>query len=138
MASIVIAEDQPHIRHVMSLWLRKHGHAVIEVSNGVMALEALRGEKPDLLITDVNMPEMDGIELTRCAFGVCPTLRRVFVVTSRCDQSDILLQLCDPRVSVLPKPFSPSQLLHEVEKAVAAATDAVTLRREAPLPGEPS
>ncbi|TWT41177.1 Alkaline phosphatase synthesis transcriptional regulatory protein PhoP [Phycisphaerae bacterium RAS1] len=129
MARIVIAEDQPHIRHVMSLWLRKHGHDVVEACNGAAALDALRGVPADLLITDVNMPEMDGIELTRCAFGACATLRRVFVVTSRCDQADILLQLCDPRVSVLPKPFSPSQLLREVESAAALAASA-------PPPGE--
>jgi CheY-like chemotaxis protein len=120
MACIVIAEDQAHIRHVLTMWISRFGHTVVQAGTGVLALEALRTNRADLLITDVNMPEMDGIELTRKAFTACPTLRRVFVVTSRCDQHSILAELSDPRVQVFPKPFSPSQLLKDVEQAIAA------------------
>jgi len=66
------------------------------------------------------MPEVDGIALTRAAFKTCPTLRRVFVVTSRCDQHEIVSQLTDPRVSVFSEAVQPSALLREVEKAIAA------------------
>lgn len=118
MARIVIAEDQAHIRHVLVMWIRRHGHEVIEAPTGVAALSALRSGAVDLLITDVNMPELDGLELTRQAFDACPTLRGVFVVTSRCDQRDILDRLPDPRVRVFPKPFSPSQLVRDVENAM--------------------
>lgn len=121
MACIVIAEDEAHIRHVLAMWIGRFGHQVIQAGTGRRALEALRSNRAELLITDVNMPEMDGIELTRLAFEACPTLRSVFVVTSRCDQGNILAELSDPRVHVLPKPFSPSQLLKDVERAIAPA-----------------
>lgn len=116
MARIVIAEDQAHIRHILMMWLGRHGHEVIEAPNGLDALEALRTRTVDLLITDINMPEMDGIALAKCAFEECVTLRHVFVVTSRCDQHDIVAQIESPRVTVIPKPFSPSQLLKDVER----------------------
>ncbi len=107
------------------MWLTRHQHEVIEAGNGVAALDALRKMPVDLLITDVNMPVMDGIELTRRAFEACPTLRGVFVVTSRCDQAGILDQLTDPRVRIYPKPFSPSQLLQEAQGVLEpAARDA--------------
>ncbi|MFH1747154.1 MAG: response regulator [Planctomycetota bacterium] len=116
MALIVIAEDQAHIRNVLTMWMSRNGHEVLNAPNGRIALDTLKCHPAELLITDVNMPEMDGIELTAQAFDACPTLQRVFVVTSRCDQHEILTKLADPRVSVFPKPFSPSQLLREVEK----------------------
>ncbi len=121
MACIIIAEDQAHIRQVLKMWISRFGHEVIEAGTGAAALAALRARPADLLITDVNMPEMDGIELTQQAFRACPTLRRVFVVTSRCDQGAILARLTDPRVQVFPKPFSPSQLMKEVELAAGGA-----------------
>ncbi len=122
MARIVIAEDQAHIRHILVMWIRRHGHEVVEASTGAAALQALRGGDVDLLITDVNMPEMDGLALTEQAFDVCSSLRAVFVVTSRCDQRDILDRLADPRVRVFPKPFSPSQLVRDVEEAMGACS----------------
>lgn len=115
MARIVIAEDQAHIRHILMMWLGRHGHEVIEAGNGLDALEALRTRPVDLLITDINMPEMDGIALSQCAFAECVTLRHIFVVTSRCDQHDIVAKIESPRVTVIPKPFSPSQLLKDVD-----------------------
>lgn len=120
MASIVIAEDQAHIRHILMMWLGRHGHEVIEAGNGLEALAALRTHAVDLLITDVNMPEMDGIELAKRAFEECVTLRHIFVVTSRCDQHDIVAQIESERVSVIPKPFSPTQILKDVEAIVRA------------------
>ncbi len=128
MARIMIAEDEAHIRHILTLWIKRHGHDVIEAANGGAALRALRDEDAELLITDVNMPEIDGIELTEQAFDVCPTLRAVFVVTSRCDQRDILDRLSDPRVRVFPKPFSPSQLVRDVELALRQDTAAPPAR----------
>jgi CheY-like chemotaxis protein len=120
VARIIVAEDQPHIRHVLQMWLVRHGHTVLEASDGLAALALLRTEPVDVLITDVNMPEMDGIELSKRAFEECVSLRHVFVVTSRCDQHDIVAQLQHPQVRFIPKPFSPSQLLREVEAVVGA------------------
>jgi len=126
MARIVIAEDQAHIRHLLVMWMTRHGHEVVEAATGREALEHLRCEPIDLLITDVNMPDMNGIELTHAALAECPKLLRIFVVTARCDQREILEQLSDPRVQVYPKPFSPSQLLRGVTATVRARDGGAT------------
>ncbi len=118
MIRIMVVEDQAHIRRILAMWIKRQGYEVIEAANGVEALEQLRTQNIDLLITDVNMPEVDGIELTRRAFDECLALKQVFVVTSRCDQHDIISQFDQERVKIFAKPFSPSQLLREVEAAV--------------------
>lgn len=120
MATVLVAEDQVHIRHVLAMWLQRHGHRVIEACNGRIALDALASNHVDLLISDVNMPEMDGIELSKRAFDACPALRKILIVTSRCDQQEIVHQLDPLRTQMFPKPFSPSQLLKVVDAALAA------------------
>lgn len=132
---VVVAEDQAHIRRVVAMWMSRNGHEVVEADTGLVALDALRSGSYDALITDINMPEMDGIELTRQAFQVCPSLQRVYVVTSRCDQHDIVDQLGDERVTVFPKPFSPSQLLRDIEATVGPSA---TSEEPAQTPATPS
>ncbi|MGD8450423.1 MAG: response regulator [Phycisphaerae bacterium] len=121
MARIVIAEDQAYLRHVLMRWIARSGHEVVGVSDGREALACVQNEPTDMLVTDVMMPCLNGIELTRKALATCPSLRRVFVVTSLCDPQALLDQLPDPRVRIFPKPFSPSQLLREIDLATTVA-----------------
>jgi DNA-binding response OmpR family regulator len=118
MANIVLAEDDVHIARLVSMWLKQHRHRVFEAANGRRALELVRGQQCDVLITDVNMPIMGGIELVRtCAAEGLPRLGTV-VLTSRCDQSDIVDALEGLSVVFHPKPFSPSRLVMEVEELI--------------------
>ncbi len=117
MARVVVAEDQAHIRLVLQEWLEQHGHEVLAAPDGVVALQALQAIPADVLVTDLNMPQMDGVELSRRAFGACPTLRRILVVSSRCDVDELVAGLNDARIAVFRKPFSPSGLLRAVEAA---------------------
>lgn len=121
MATIVLAEDDVHIIRVVSMWLKQHKHQVLEAPNGKKALELVRMSRCDLLITDVNMPLMDGIELVRsCAAEGLPRLGTV-MLTSRCDQADIVDCLTGLPVVFHPKPFSPSRLVSEVEQLIRKA-----------------
>ena len=63
MAKIVVAEDDRHISRVIALWLERGGHKVLTAGDGKSALELLRREVPDLLITDYHMPRLSGLEL---------------------------------------------------------------------------
>lgn len=63
--TILLVDDAAVVRHIVSLALRKEGYEVIEAVNGNDALDKLGRNKVNLVITDLNMPEMDGIELTR-------------------------------------------------------------------------
>jgi two-component system chemotaxis response regulator CheY len=121
MATIVLAEDDIHIIRVVSVWLRKHEHEVFEAPNGKRALEILRSRPVDVLVTDVNMPVMDGIALVRtCAAEGLPRVGTI-MLTSRCDHGEIVHSLGGPAIVFHPKPFSPSRLMAEVEALVARA-----------------
>ena len=62
---ILVADDEAHILHVVSMKLKNAGYEVITAVDGEEALELCRAEKPDMLITDFQMPFMTGLELCR-------------------------------------------------------------------------
>ena len=115
MAVILVSEDDPHILRVISLWLGRNGHEVCEARNGRDALERLRAGGVDLLITDMNMPAMTGLELLDAARNEGALPGGVIMLTSRCDQREIAEQIGVFGGVIHPKPFSPSRLLQLVE-----------------------
>ena len=62
---ILIADDDPHIREVLSFALGKAGMTTAEAGDGEAALAAVERDRPDLLVLDINMPRMDGLEVCR-------------------------------------------------------------------------
>src|ERR1035437_9401013 len=60
---VLVVDDEPHMRRILEIMLRKSGHLVYAAGNGREALDILRDNPVDLVITDMRMPEMDGIEL---------------------------------------------------------------------------
>lgn len=121
MATIVLAEDDVHIIRVVSMWLKQHAHRVLEAPNGQKALALLRAGDCDLLITDVNMPVMGGLELVRTCAAEGLARWGIVMLTSRCDQADIVDCLTGLPVVFHPKPFSPSRLVSEVEQLIRNA-----------------
>lgn len=69
MAHILLVEDHPDNATVMSLLVRSAGHVVVRAANGLEALERLEEASFDLLVTDIRMPDLDGIALTRTVRG---------------------------------------------------------------------
>ncbi len=65
MQNILLVEDEPHVIRIMKLALEKNGYSVCVSHNGEQALEKLNKALPDLLITDINMPRMNGEELCK-------------------------------------------------------------------------
>lgn len=63
--TILVVDDFDDTRLMMRLWLERRGYRVIEASDGVEAVEVARRESPDLVIMDIEMPEMDGLSATR-------------------------------------------------------------------------
>jgi CheY-like chemotaxis protein len=120
MATIVLAEDDVHIIRVVSMWLKQHRHTVLEAPNGKKALDLLRENRPDLLVTDVNMPGMDGIELAKICAAESLAKLGIVLLTSRCDQADIGDALEGCEVVFHPKPFSPSRLVKEINEMLEA------------------
>jgi two-component system OmpR family response regulator len=123
MKKILVVDDDRHIRELIGFALQKEGFAVAEAGDGLAALEAVPRERPDLVILDILMPELDGTE-------VCRRLRQgaavpIIFLSSKDDEFDRVLGLELGGDDYVTKPFSPRELVARV-KAV--------LRRRAPPP----
>jgi two-component system, cell cycle response regulator CpdR len=115
MIRILLAEDDDVMREYLARALTKSGYAVEAVDRGTTALELIKSGLPfDLLLTDIVMPEMDGIELAQKAAVVAPLLRVMFItgfsaVSLKAGQAM-------PNAKVLSKPFHLRDLVLEVDR----------------------
>lgn len=112
---VLIAEDEPHILRIMSMWLTRHGYQVLEARHGGEALEHLRRESIDVLISDMNMPDVDGLTLIKTVREELKLELPVLFLTARCDQDRLSRQLDPYSVKLYPKPFVPSRLVAEID-----------------------
>ena len=126
MAKILIVDDRPSNRQFLVTLLGYGGHRLIEAANGVEALERIRSERPQLLITDILMPTMDGFELVRQLRadpdqGQMPVI--FYTATYSEPQARELANSCGVR-TVLPKPSEPERILEAVREALGATDSA--------------
>ncbi|MBB1249628.1 MULTISPECIES: response regulator [unclassified Rhizobium] len=116
MARILITEDEDSLRRFVARALRLDGHETVEAADGAEGLEAL-GEGPfDLLLSDIRMPVMDGIELAHKASANHPDLK-ILLMTGYAEQRERADDLMEKIVDVVSKPFS----LPDIRTAVARA-----------------
>ena len=120
MARILVIDDDPSIRDTMERVLARDSHMVESYEDARVALDALRQEQPDLVITDVYMPEMDGIEFLLSLREAEPDLP--VIVTSgggSASSHHLLTDAAYLGVTVtLPKPFEIDQLLELVRSVL--------------------
>ena len=117
MSAILLVDDDEAFRAAVCRSLRSAGHAVEEAANGKQALKLIAAEIPDILITDILMPDTDGIELTTAVKQVHPGVR-ILAISGRRQLGDVdLLTLASMlgADATLSKPFAPEQLLEKVE-----------------------
>jgi CheY-like chemotaxis protein len=108
---IVVAEDHDDIRFVLKRALEKAGHEVVEAEDGAAALEAVRRYRPDMVVTDVDMPRMTGLDLCR-AIRADADLRHIPVVLASGSLLPGDTQAAEVGAdATLLKPFLPAQLL---------------------------
>ena len=112
---ILLAEDDDSMRRFLERELTKAGFCVSAFSNGAQAFERVREEPFSLLLTDIVMPEMDGIELARRASELDPDLKIVFITGF----AAVTLNSSSPPpqdATVLSKPFHLRDLVREVDR----------------------
>jgi two-component system alkaline phosphatase synthesis response regulator PhoP len=115
-AKILVVEDEPPILDVVTAYLRNEGYQVLTAQDGPSGLRAARTFKPDLLVLDIMLPGMDGLELlTR--------LRResdayVILLTAKSEETDKIVGLALGADDYLTKPFSPRELVARVKAAL--------------------
>lgn len=117
--TVMIVDDSISIRQVVGLTLRGAGYDVIEGSNGRDALAKLGGRKVHLVVSDVNMPEMNGIEFVK-AVKAQPEYRFlpiIMLTTESSDEKKREGQAAGARAWVV-KPFKPEVLLNAVQKLI--------------------
>ncbi len=124
MPTILLVDDDPHIRDMLRFALTREGLAVAEAENGVQALDMAASLRPDLIILDIMMPEMDGTE-------VCRQLRRhsrvpIVFLSSRDDEIDRVLGLELGGDDYVGKPFSPRELVARVKAVLRRTADMPT------------
>jgi pilus assembly protein CpaE len=125
---ILFVDDEEQIRKLLSTWLTRHGYEVSVANDGLEALKAIRAKAPDLVITDVNMPNMNGLELTRRLRSDHRTARiPVIMLSARKQADDVLSGYAEGADEYIPKP---------VEMAVLAAKIEVLIRRFRTMQGE--
>ena len=105
MARILIVEDEPDIRFLMRLIFEGAGHTVVEARHGGTGLKSVKATRPDLVITDVMMPTMDGLEfITRLRSDPETAAIPILAVSGNAE-------LATAADAVLRKPFLPKELL---------------------------
>jgi two-component system cell cycle response regulator CpdR len=119
MARILLAEDDDNLRVFLARALRRAGHEVHAVGDGEAALAWVSGQPIDLLLADVVMPGLDGIELARRANDLWPELRVMFITGF----AAVALRhrgVTRREAAVLAKPFHLRQLVDEIDRFLAA------------------
>lgn len=116
MTKILVIDDEPSITKLVSAYLKPEGYDVFVASDGNAGLKAARAFKPDLIILDVMLPGMDGIELLS-------RLRResdvyVIMLTARTEEADKIVGLSVGADDYVTKPFSPRELVARVKAAL--------------------
>jgi CheY-like chemotaxis protein len=116
MAKILITEDEDSLRMFVARALRLDGHETHEAGDGAEGLEKLHEEQFDLLLSDIRMPVMDGIELAHQASNKFPDLK-ILLMTGYAEQRERAEDLSIKIVDVVQKPFA----LPDIRRAVASA-----------------
>ena len=127
--TILVADDEEHIRELATLYLEKEGYSVVTAEDGEQALEMTRRREPDLVVLDVMMPKQDGLE-------VCRELRKdsdvpILMLTARSDEVDRIVGLELGADDYMGKPFNPRELAARVKAILRRSEGGNSQRRGA-------
>jgi len=116
---ILLVDDDPHVLEVLTLYLEKEGYSILQAGNGREGLDKALQYEPSLLVLDVMMPEMDGIELCRRIRAVKAT--PIIMLTAKSEDIDKILGLELGADDYITKPFNPREVVARI-KAVLRRT----------------
>ena len=115
---ILIADDEADIALILKLQLEDAGYSIVRVKDGVEALEALARESFELLLLDIKMPRMDGLQVLRQARKSWPSMV-VVMMTAHGSEDIAVAAMKDGALDYIAKPFSNDDMLKRVERAIA-------------------
>lgn len=124
MPRILAVDDEPNIVRLIQVNLERDGYTVETANNGAQALAKIRQNRPDLLVSDVMMPEMDGFELL-ANVRRDPMLQDlpVIMLTAKAQDRDVMEGYTRGADMYLTKPFNPMELKQFVKRILASASE---------------
>jgi two-component system, OmpR family, response regulator ResD len=124
VAKILIVDDEPNIREVVGLYLRRDGHDVVSAADGEEALDLFRRDDPDLVVLDLMLPKLNGLEVCRRMQAE----RRVplIMLTARGEEEERIVGLSLGADDYVVKPFSPRELAARVTAVLRRTGDSPT------------
>lgn len=124
MARVLIIEDDPHLQANISELLQLHGHDVSVAANGKQALETLTSFIPNLILCDIVMPEMNGLDFIRATKRISRYRYIPFIfLTARMSQQDRILGLQEGAIDYVAKPFQSQELLLKIRNIASQQTE---------------
>jgi DNA-binding response OmpR family regulator len=119
---VLVVEDDPDIAELVSRYLDKAGYVSSRVASGREALEAVRSKAPDLIVLDVMLPQIDGLEVCRLLRANDSTSAiPIIMLTARAEESERIVGLEVGADDYLAKPFSPNELIARVRALLRRA-----------------
>jgi two-component system chemotaxis response regulator CheY len=118
MAKILVVDDAEFLRVRITKMLTSNGHQVIEADNGTKAVAQYRDNKPDAVLMDITMPEMDGLSALKEIRGGDPNAR-VVMLTALGQESVVLEAIKSGARDFVVKPFEPERVMTALQKALA-------------------
>ena len=125
---VLVVDDDPNVAEVVTRYLEREGYEVETVGDGLVAVDRATADPPDLVVLDLMLPGIDGLEVCRRLRALAPV--PVIMLTARGDETDRIIGLDLGADDYLAKPFSPRELTSRVR--------AVLRRAQAPLPSGPA
>ena len=129
MSKVLVVDDDLTVAGVVVGYLERAGHRALHVANGRKALEAVSADRPDLLVLDLMLPEIDGLEVCRRVRAEHPDLP-IIMLTALGEADERIAGLEVGADDYVTKPFSPRELILRIESVLRRAGDAPAPRRE--------
>ncbi|WP_055587620.1 response regulator transcription factor [Peterkaempfera griseoplana] len=137
-AHVLVAEDDPKQAELVRRYLEHEGHRVVVVHDGRAALEEARRRPPDLMVLDVMMPKVDGLDVCRVLRAETGTAALpLLVLTARSAEDDLLLALDLGADDYMTKPYSPRELMARVRTLLRRSGAAASAGVAAAAPPDP-
>lgn len=119
---ILIVEDEQDILHLVKHYLEKEGFRAVTAMNGIEALKKVTAEKPDLIVLDLMLPEMDGLDVCKRVRSAPDTaMLPILMLTAKAEESDTIVGLELGADDYVTKPFSPKALVARVKALLRRA-----------------
>jgi DNA-binding response OmpR family regulator len=137
VARVLVVEDDPDIAQLVAHYLEKAGFTTEIASSGRDALASVAAQAPDLLVLDLMLPQVDGLEICRVVRGNTATAGvPIIMLTARAEASDRIVGLEIGADDYLAKPFSPGELVARVRALLRRTTRATAPSSESSVPAD--